>query len=951
MSANLTAEIQAALDTGRINIIALMKIVFRPGETLNWSTALVPGHLTGEGIIYDDRIESIGPLTFKAGFKDADVTVSFSNHDNMVKTMADDGCTWEGAEVKICYLFIGPDLPPGVNQVGSWENPYWWGWINQAPSFEDLSKMKISSGFSELNREALRREEWTAPDLLGSEHFPYNPLGGKGLPQIKASGTATGGSGSTLTTTDDISSLKQSWLIFIKTKKIIGRIVSAAAGSVEVEEWFYGGAATAIIPESGDSWIAGPVYTSYDGTEVNCKIMGMFGPNSEQDENSLNTDTRRWFNARGFPGNAFLEKRVQIKTPGTSLYSSVEGADPEGEIIPVNFGNFERTVKPRAWGLVEGEGYIHFYGIVGQGRCAYLGEPLLDGVYHVDNINPAGPATDDSWIEGGTDFPGADDSDGVTSGELTLSQQKQAIGSRQARARNHDETINTYKSNPLGFNAPTGEGCSPSSITWIRGRWQRKGYSISGEPVVRIRGKGIETLTPSGTWTKTPSIIDALHYFLINQLWGCQLSAARRLNIDDFITTAAIAGEEMPSAGSDPKALTGTLVAGPEDATAPTLPPCVAILPASLPLGQTREDGLTCIIETATKTYSMIVRGEAELTGPEIMSWIRTPEGNTRSAVISDVGWLLVFYSNFDGEIPAAGDKFTLSGKGITSEGVIRYQADGSLAKNTTRLKTVEAIMRNCNGTVIPKRGKISPVIRGAVDLAAVNARRIYTDKGPDRNVIFSGGESTFKFTPTPSKEVPTSVRVEFTDTEHGYQVNPFTVRNSFAEERKAALTGENSQDSAVEVLDLNLTGTFDQAVRVAAVYLNEHSYIRGVPGYTPGKYVLEVPVHDGLDLWPVEDVFPIYSEKFPYWCRYMRIEEFSDNYARGTISIQGSPYLEEMYGDSKTDFIISPGPIITPMGPGSEQPQIVISSLVEGTHRDDEAGLIVSISGEITLL
>ena len=944
MPAPLTAAIEAALATGRINFIDLVWIML-PGETLHWSTCgTVPGELTGDGITYEARISSIGPLTFKAGFQDSSVSITFFN-DGLVKTKADEGQIWEQAEVRICRLF--PDLDPEYNQVGDWDNPYWRGWIKQAPSFEVLSTMKVSSGFSELNRPALRRNGRTCMAILGSEQFPYDPMAGKGLPQIKASGTATGGSALTLTTGDDITEIKESWLIFVKVKKIIGRVVSAAAGTVTVEDWFYGGTATETIPASGDLWISGPAYNSYDGMEASCKNMGMFGPFDGQPENHLNTDTRRYFYALSLPGNAYLEKKAGIQSLASSLYSSVEG-EGEGGVIPVRFGSFEAELKPLiAWG--EAGDFIHVLGAVGEGRCAYLGEPLLDGIYHVDNINPDAAANDDSWIEGGTEFPLANDGEAVTSGELTESQQKQAIGSRQARARNHNETLDTHKSNPLGFNDPYGSGCSLAGLTWSRGRWQKKGYSLAGKPVVKIRGRGIMTLKPNGDWTAKPSLIEAFYWYLLNQRWGVGM-VADRLNISDFTTQGAIAGEIISAAGSEPNIHTGPLIAGPEDVDAPTLPPCFVIVSEDLPLGETREDGLICTVVTGTKTYTMTVRGEATLTGPEIMSWIFTPEGKTRNAVIQDVGWLLNFYSNFDGELPAAGDTFTLSGEGLTEESAMRYQAEGSLVIDTSYGKMAEDIMRNCDGTFIPKRGRISPIIRGAVDLAVIDARRTYTDKGANRNVIFSGHQSTFKFTPAESSEIPTAVSVEFIDPRYGFKQPPIIIRNSYAEERIRALTGGNSQSKANTILDLCLTGSAEQAIRLGTRYLRAHSFIREVPGYHPGKYSLEVPIHDAQDLVPVEDVHPIYSDNFPYWCRYMRIEGFSDNAVRGTVTIEGSPYFEEMYSDSTTDFIISRGPVIKPAGPGTEFQQLVISSLTEGTNRDDEGTLKVSLSGEITL-
>lgn len=943
----LTAAIEAALATGRINYIDLVRIKLRPGEFLYWSSRRVPEEFTGEGIVYEDRIKSISALTFKAGFEDSTVTIVFSNADYLVRDKSNEGVIWERAEVSTCRLF--PDLDPPYNKIGDWENPHWRGWIKQAPSFETLSSMKVSSGFSELNREVLRAFGRTDMSQIGSEQFPYNPLAGKGLPQIKASGTATGGTVKTLVTSTDISGLEASWLIFVKGKKIIGRIaaISGITGQVEVEYWLYGGdKTTEIIPESGDSWIAGPAYTTYDGMESTCKNMGMFGPHAGQSEADLNTDTRRYFYALNLPGNAYLEKKAKIENFPLDLYSSVEGEGDDGDVIPIRVGRFEADLKVLASGIA-GDKFIHVLGVVGEGRIAYLGEPLLDGVYHVDPPNPAADANDDSWIEGGTNYLGANDQGGVDGGELTESQRCQAVGSREARARNHDENLDTYKSNPLGFNNSYGDGCSLAGMAWSRGRWEKAGYSLSGEPVVKIRGKGVITLTPAGSWVPAPNIIEFCYSFLINQRWGAKLSPDR-LNISDFLAESAHASEVISASGSEPAVLRGTLVAGPVDAAAPTLPPCCVVIPSGFPLGETREDGLICTIETATKTYTMTIRGEATETGPEIMSWIRTPEGATRSAVIEDVGWLLTFYENFDGELPTAGDSFVLSGVGLTEEGAIRFLADGSLVKEGEAKKIARDIMKNCNGTFVPKRGRISPVIRRAVEIETINSRRTYTDEGVSRNVI----KGTLKLTPRDTSKIPTAVRVEFVDVtiSGNYQKRQITIRNTYAEERVQAMTGESARDKSVTVLDLCLTGTPEQAIRIGTRYLREHSFIREVPGYHPSDFSLEVPIHDAQDVVPVEDIHPIYSKSFPYWARYMRVEELEDNSDKGTVTIKGSVYLPEMYSDAVLDFIVSPGPVIKPAGPGSEYQQLVINKLEETAFRDDEGTLLVSLRGEITL-
>ena len=66
MALTLTSIIEAALATGGVNYVDLVRIKLSPTDYLYWSSALVPVTVTGESWGYSPRIVSIDPLHCKA---------------------------------------------------------------------------------------------------------------------------------------------------------------------------------------------------------------------------------------------------------------------------------------------------------------------------------------------------------------------------------------------------------------------------------------------------------------------------------------------------------------------------------------------------------------------------------------------------------------------------------------------------------------------------------------------------------------------------------------------------------------------------------------------------------------------------------------------------------------------------------------------------------------------
>jgi len=952
MALTITAQIEAALATGSINYIDLVRIKLSRTEFLYWSSAAVPERLNAEGIVYDPRIVSMSPLPFTAGFQDTSISMSFDNTDGYVKNKINQGILWHEAEVAVSRLF--PDLALEYNQIGSWASPYWWGWVSQAPTFEELSSMKISAGFSELTRPALRRLGRTDETVFGSEHFPYDPMTGKGLPQNKVSGTATGGDATTLTTAATLTDIKEGWLVFIKTKKIIGRVVTAAAGVITVENWVYGGdEATAVIPANADLFICGPVYTEFDGNQSTCLNMGMFGPNKQQTDNDLNTDMRRYFTGITIPGNSYLQPGASaaIGSLANQLFSSVQGEGSDGTAIPVYVGKFQADLIPFAWGVADK--YVHILGVIGEGRIGYAAEPYLDGIYPTDNIDLSSQTYDDSWIVGGVQNPDPDDSttgndfDAIATGELTESQQMQAIGSREAYAKWRKASLDTYKNNPWKFNASDGSGNALGCLAWVRARFEKEGYDARGVPVVKNRGTGIEVLCADDTWTQSPTPIDVFYWFFRNQLWGGGL-AVERLDKTAITAESVKAATVISSGGTNPRVVTGALVAGPQDMTCDLdLPLSVVVVPAdAVPQGST-VNYKQITIEAGSDSYTFNITRNWPV--PDTLHFL-TPENKVVHATVGDTGLFLALDQFFDGEIPAAGDTFYLQMENSsTVGGNMKYAANGSLSRDCRVGEMAEDILKNCNATYTQKNGKIVPIIRAAVDQADITSKRVFSDWGANRNVVMSNGKSTFKFVPALAKDIPTSVRVEYVDIDQRYQKRQITIRNLFAEKRVKELTGQDVRNRKAVILPLNLTGSIDQAVLLGTLYMREHSFIEEVPNYHPGEYSLQVPIHVAQDVVPVEDVYRIAGKAFPDWCRFMRITSKMDDYSKGVVTLKGMPYLEEMYRFTQNDFLIVPGPIITDQ-PGNMMPPLVIQSLVETGFRDDDGVFYVEIEGELTL-
>ena len=237
---------------------------------------------------------SVGPLPFTVGAEDDETEIVLDNTSLYFTNLINRGIVLEEGKVKIHRLF--PNLTPPNNVIPD----YWHGRVVSYALKENTITMKLSYGFVGLEQRALRRYEHTCNNLFADGlHCPYAPLTGKGLPDNRINGTATGGSSTTLIDTGkDFSALgvQPGWSVFVKAgKKIIGTVGTVGTTTLTVDSWKNDGSASASIPASGNAYIVGPAFSSCDFSKADCIARGMFGPNNTQASADLNVNERRYF--------------------------------------------------------------------------------------------------------------------------------------------------------------------------------------------------------------------------------------------------------------------------------------------------------------------------------------------------------------------------------------------------------------------------------------------------------------------------------------------------------------------------------------------------------------------------------------------------------------------------------------------------------------------------------
>mgnify|MGYP003319708067 CR=1 FL=1 len=958
----LSAKIQTAITNLSVNVWEFVRADFGGPHIFYWCDADWTSAEGFAGHAYESRIKRPGKLPYTVGVKGNKTTLQIANDDKFVTNLANQGVVWEAGEISIVRAFVFSDgLPESAN---TFDLPTWRGRVVKPPTFEEWSTLTLSSGIRELTREALRR--YTHSDDVSfddADHFPYDPLGGVGLPRMKLNEVATGGSSATIVDTSVNFTTRQvqaGWLVFVEDTKAVGVIKTVENHTLTVDKWLQGTA-----PSGGERYIVGPAATSYNHSKSDSIALGMFGINDRQTAANLPSNSRRYFYGLTQPAGVVFENNRQVISLAGARHDElgpVQGID--GRVIPVFFG----TVRARAldvlgWGTGEDERFLHTLVCVGEGRVQDIRSPTIDR-YPPDDIDRA-PSLSvqqaESLMLWGTDGHnlGGNDQDAVGV-DLTQDQQKQAIGSRESVAVKKRTTLDTYSENPFLWNNTAGEGSAYGGLALFYQRVDmgvgnvRSDQNPSAEAT--ILGNLVK-MAPGSTaqaddgdatdWTWRPNPVQVWYWFAINKRWGAKLDPGR-INETKVVAESDHCQESITATQPLHAPISSTVTEGPEESyrTMPTGGKNWIRIPNGLLQGADASGGILTITTsggTVTRTiaYVRVIESSGEfapdITEDSSLYWTDPANIGDRHTFIVVTGGDFATGSF----MPTSGDTFKIT----FADQVRRYKANGALRKEASVGETMLSILRNCGGTVVQQNGTLAPVIPRAVDYTVVDQRTMIADYGPTPNVI---GRIVYK--PADRAKVPTAVYVKFLDLTAGYKPRTIIIRSEYAENRVAAIRGEDSKEKRIPTLTLGLTTTPDQAIRVGSIWLRRRTYLERIPSYEPGQFVFTMALPDALEYELVEDVLPIAGEFLPDWCQFCRIMDLDDNPDRATITVKAEPHFNFIYDDVGYDVGTDHQPEIAKRDELDPPEGVVIESLTESQVTGLEGVDHVRIDGVQTL-
>jgi hypothetical protein len=903
----LTAQIEAAIEKRHVRYVDLFRVDLGTyGATTyvyRWSDRAIPAALTFDSENYEARVtrDSADKLPRS---KDGKIEIVVANHDGLVTDLLDAGVDLAGGRLSVVRMF--PDLAPAVNHVGDWTTPYWHGRISQLKELTtDRAVCVVEFGYLDLSRRFGRLYGQSCAHVFADGFYcPYNPGAGYGRPNAVDSGTATGGSATTLARTGydfAAAGVEIGHHVFATngTSAASGVVTDVAVGTLTVASWAHG------TPANGWSYQVGPAYADCRYTLEQCEARGMYGPSDNVADTQLNFSRRRYFGGWTEPVRKSVDWRIRKNVfkyeKGRSFPAANVGV--MGEPIPIPVGHCRlRSVEHLAW-FPAGQ-FTHYLFGIGEGRVGRVdpysirvaGEP-------VDNINPNSPhgAVDDGlMLIGFNDFmEGADDSGAVTSGELTEAQRASGVGMRDARAYQFRQTVSTYKNNPWVFNSPGGSGTGPGNVSMMRIRVE----ADTGEDATLdcVVGRGTMMRVAAGGWTSLPDVAQVCLTALTNRLWGAGLSDAQ-LDVDSFAALSAHCRTLVPKIQTDwaGNLKSGTIAFGPTDGKAPDGREDAAWVFISMTEDPQRYTGGALTVTVGVQEFERKVTSVVpEISVPELVplpggyGYMPDPE----NGVSFRGGWFFVDQPWDPANSPTRGDAYTLVPSKESAGMVPRYMANGVL--NVAEKKLADAldeILRCANAEWFQNLGRIYVAARAQVNTGTLDTPTI-TDKGDSRNVLTGsvrleqeGRDSSYN-----------SVRVEFADKAQGFAVQPIVIKDELMQLEQKRRFGEAIRDEVKGAVYLPLVNDLEQAARVGAMIARQ----RGVrsDGRRNARVHVEMPAHLAMMLQPVVDVCPLDLRGMPAWVQFGRVEKLEEGRTAATTAVEFSVYLHADHSDDPYDF------------------------------------------------
>ena len=996
MALQLSANIDAEVESAHLSVIDVIQVVFHQGIERRWSTHEIPSDFASTVLDgdYEARIISIGDRRWSLGADDDSMDIVLGNADDVIRDLAryyglD---VFEGARVRHHRLF------PGINEV---YKDYWVGKGSSMAFEKAVANWTIKFGFSALRQRALRKFERTCSHIFaGGEHTdcPYNPEKGFGVPQVAIVGATTAGTNNN--TINDSSALAfrnvaPGHLIFNKTRNCTSRVIRALTDNSLHVTTPVSGVGSGIIGswQTGDEYALGPKYISCGKSVSDCDARGMFGPNNLHINGLM--DGRKYFKGH----NDIADVTFRGRTPkGDRFVRRTLGNDSfDGEVLPVIFGNFKIFDLEAIMHANDAERQ-HGLFVLCEGEIVDVTEPLVNE-REPDNADTsdisqarnetataerypeAAYASRDSFIKFGTqliqDDRRCEESYLTPEQAITLARHIRAsIGRRMSLGAWFRRTIDAYNwpdpntgrieiSNPYLFADGTGGGISLHGVSAVRIRIETQSDDdslLKGD--FRIHGL-ITPLAPTMPgnsedfgrydlpksrsdvenlkYTAYPNHIQAAYAFLINQRWGAGMAPVL-IDNDSFIQESSYCEENVSATASSGRARIGGVVdAIPigvrvadstnannfftlrdqfvygNNAKEVQNPNIIALSLVGRritfnAMSHTRQTFSAVIVAAhyfgSNPALDLTADNSLYAHDPNVLDTTNPDNPDNPARENYKSGYYIAIDSSIQ---PSIGSLYTISGGVHGGLGANkRFKANGVLNDDSTAVEMFESILENCHGIYRVSGGKLQVIIKKELsgsEIDVILSKRLFTDRGEQRNIIHTDSVSTIKVWMKDSEDIVNSYSVEFPDVDRDFKVSRLVVYDDNAQVRAATRLGEHgSRRELSQNIQLNLTTNVDQAKRVLALRLRENvlqslfcnfqTSLKGGMGVEPGDIIaVDSNAVVGLINSQILPEGIAFGEAFLF-----RVLEKTET-AAYVITLECQLHVNGLYNDSVTDF------------------------------------------------
>lgn len=899
----LTPEIETAITARQVRYVDLFRVDLGSYNATPyvyyWSDRAIPDTVTFDGRNYEARItrDSMSKLPRSKRGK-TDLTIS--NHDGLVTDLYSAGISLIQGRVSVVRIF--PDLDPEDQAVGDWTNPYWHGRITEVRELTaEAASVTVEFGWLDLTKRFGRVLGQTCPHLFADGfHCPYAPAEGYGRANEVTTGTATGADATHLYHTGkDFSAVTVGDVVVASngTDGTSGEVTVKATGTLTVGSWSHG------TPASGWHYEVGPAHTTCRYTVGDCEDRGMYGPSDNVAANQLNWSRRRYFGGWAEPAKTSIQVRQRSGLGYTKYRTLPQGSDGvHGRPVQVPVGYpILRGLKPVAW--INAGQFQHLVYVLGEGRIGGVSPWMQIDGHGIDNVGSTTQGLkDDSLIIFGADaYVGtANDTDAVTSGELTEAQRARGVGILDSWAYQQGGKLSTYADNPFRFNSAGGSGIGPANCALIRVRVEAEFDPAGAEAVVQLTG-GTLMKRLNGTWTAHPDPIEVFYNAMTHPLWGAGLSDGQ-LNLDALTEASDWCRAMVPKVQSEWAAGTnvasGNVAFGPEGGTGPGGDHTADWIYIATTTDPQIWVGAVLIVTVDSVEYDRkIVLARPDMTDP-VFSELPGGYGKRLDVPPQTIGaWLVVDQVWESSAIPSAGDAYVIKATTDAQGKVQRFTANGVLGVQEKKLEdALEDILRGCNADWYQHLGKVSVAVRAQVDTGGLTTP-VLTDKGNSRNVL-PGSALLIE------KAVDRSynaVRVEFPDRTRAGEITAVVIKSSEAQLEQKARFGDQIRDEVKGSVFLPITNNLEEAARVGSMIARQ----RGIrsDGRRNYEITLEMPAHLAMKLEPIRDVCGLDLEGMPSFVQFGRVEDIDEGRTAAVASVKLSLYHHDDHADNPYDF------------------------------------------------